>query len=95
MRDSHHERQSRHRFLPLVMKYSEFIGCGGWDGEIENQGHAGAILIDGCPLAKHLGNKKVNSPDGFACTLRRIIRRSVRRSVGPPEHLNVLYREFG
>ena len=67
MPDSHHERQSRRRLLPLVMKYStsEFIGCGGWDGEIENQGHDGAILIDGCPLAKHLWNKKVNIPDSF------------------------------
>ena len=44
------------------MKYStsEFIACGGWDGEIENQGHDGAILMDGCPLAKRLGNEKVH-----------------------------------
>ena len=81
------------------MKYSEFIGRGGWDGEIENQGHDGAILVDvdDHPLAEHLGNKKVNSQDPFVCTLRRIIRirRSVRRSAGPPERLNVLYRELG
>ena len=27
------------------MKYHEFIGCGGWDGEIEKQEQDGAILI--------------------------------------------------
>ena len=36
------------------------------DGEIENQGHDGAILIDGCSLAELLGNKKGNIPDHFA-----------------------------
>ena len=30
-----------------------------WDGEIEKQEQDGAILIDGCPLVEHLGNKKV------------------------------------
>ena len=49
-----------------MMKYHEFIGCGGWDGETEKQGQDGAILIDVCPLVEHPGNKKVNSPGPFA-----------------------------
>ena len=41
-----------------MTKYNEFVGCGGWDGEIEKPEQDGAILIDGCPLAQHL-------PEGF------------------------------
>ncbi len=37
-----------------VTKYDEFIGCGGWDGEIKQPEQDGAILISGCPLAEHL-----------------------------------------
>jgi hypothetical protein len=65
------------------MKYHEFIGCGGWDGEIKKQGHDGAILIDGCPLAEHLGNKMVYGP------------RSFRRALEEWDLLNVPFRELG
>jgi len=37
-----------------IMKYDEFIRCGGWNGDIEKLEQDGAILVDGCLLAKHL-----------------------------------------
>ena len=59
MHDSLHVNISKHKGFPFwtdngsaaVTKYNEFVGCGGWGGEIEKPEQDSAILIDGCPLA--------------------------------------------
>ena len=44
----------RTQVFAAVTKCDKFIGCGGWDGEIEKLAQDGTVLLDGCPPAEHL-----------------------------------------
>ena len=68
MQDSYpdSEKAIEMQVLVAITKHNEFIRCGGWESEVKKPEQNSAILVNGCPLAKHLNeglilNRDVNS----------------------------------